>query len=262
LAAQKKDVEISRIGLRDEDLVARGVKVPTSEKERIEALVVINTLTLRAEVEAAKSQLDSAETQLSSIREMLDKLWLRAPSDGVVGALYVERGEHLTQNAKVMTLMDTKEVYAVFPVQESDSNRIREGMHVDITVDAFRDRFFSSAISQIAPIIDSQTGSVTVKAIMPNKANQLRPGLFIRARINLGTSRDIVKLPDSAIIQKRGSLAKVFTVVNGKAFMKEVHLGEELEGAHIVEKGIRPGEIIIDSPSPLLREGEDVEIKE
>jgi RND family efflux transporter MFP subunit len=259
LAAQKKDVEIQLVGMRDDDLAARGLSVPRSEKERRDAIVFINTQTLRAEVDAARSQLESVKMELDSVNAMMSELELRAPSPGIVGALYAEKGEHLQQNAKVLTMMNTDAVYAVFPVQEADAAQIRNGMRVDISVDAFKGSAIAAKIDLVSPIIDSQTGAVTVKALMNNPSMRFRPGMFARARIDLGAPREVVKLPSSAIAQKKGTGAKVFAVVNGKAFVKQVELGKELDGAFIVEKGLRQGEMVIDSPSPLLKEGEDVE---
>ncbi len=259
LEAQRKDIEILRIGLRDEDLVAHGVVAPTQENERREAIVLLNTQTLEAEVEVARSQVDSARMDLEAVTAMRGELELRAPSSGIVGAVYAEKGEHLQQNAKVMTLMDTDEVYAVFPVQESDAPRIREGMPVELDIDACKGKQLVAKIDLISPVMDAQTGAVTVKALFRNPAMSLRPGMFVRARIDLGAARDVVKLPASAIAQKKGNDARIFAVVNGRAFLKRIQLGRELDGTFIVEKGLLPGEIVVDSPSPLLKEGEDVE---
>jgi len=259
LAAQKKDLEIQEIGLRDEDLAARGLAAPRSEEGRREAMLLLNTQTLIAEEEVARSRLDSAKTDLDSVVAMIGELELRAPSSGIVGALYAEKGEQLQQNAKVMTLMNTDAVYAVFPVQESDASRIAEGMPVNLSIDAFEGRSFVAKIDRISPIVDAQTGAVMVKALMRNPSMRLRPGMFARARIDLCPPREVVKLPASAIAQKKGTEAKIFALVNGRAFLKELELGGEECGVFIVERGLRQGEIVIDSPSPLLKEGEDVE---
>ena len=261
LSAQNKDMEILQIGLRDEDLAIGGQAVPSSEKSRLAAIVQLNTRTLRAEVDVARSQVDSASMDLASVVELTGELELRAPSAGIVGALYAERGEHLQQNAKVMTLMDIDAVYAVFPVQEVDASRVRVGMPVSLGIDAYPGRLFAAKIDLISPVLDSQTGAVTVKALMRNPALLLSPGMFARARVDLGNSRDVVELPASVFAEKKGATAKIFAVVNGRAFLKELTLGREQGGAFIVEKGLRPGEIVIDSPSPLLKEGEDVSIE-
>ena len=259
LEAQRKDIEILMIGLRDDDLLSHGVAVPTQERERREAIVLLNTQTLSVEVELARSQVDSARMDLEAVTAMRGELELRAPSSGIVGAVYAEKGEHLQQNAKVMTLMNTDQIYAVFPIQESDAPMIREGMSVELDIDAYKGKDLVAKIDLISPVMDAQTGAVTVKALFHNPAMRLRPGMFVRARIDLGALRDIVKLPASAIAQKKGNDAKIFAIVNGRAFLKRIELGRELDGAFIVEKGLLPGEIVIDSPSPLLKEGEDVE---
>jgi RND family efflux transporter MFP subunit len=261
LAAQKIDADIQHIGLRDEDLAARGMLEPKSDKERKEAIARLGTQTLKAEADAAKSQLEGALMDLASAIALTGELTLRAPDFGIVGALYAEKGEHVQQNAKVMTLMETDVVYAVFPVQESEALYIKEGMAVEASVDALKGENIAAKISMISPVIDAQTGAVTVKALIRNPAMRLRPGMFARLRIDLGAPRDVIKIPASSIAQKKGTIAKVFAVVNGKAFVKQVELGKELDGAFIVEKGLRPSEILIDAPSPLLKEGEDVEIE-
>ena len=68
-----------------------------------------------------------------------------------------------------------------------------------------------------------------------------------------------VLLPITAISQKTGGRGKIFTIVNGRAFQKDVMIGEESEGKVEILQGLSKGEIIIDSPSPLMKEGEAVE---
>jgi RND family efflux transporter MFP subunit len=259
LAASEKDVEMQLVGMRDADLAARGRLAPKTENEKREAIVILNTESLSAEVDAARSQLDSAEMELGAVIAMMSELELKAPSSGIVGALYAGKGEHMQQNAKVMTLMSTDAVYAVFPIQESDAALMREGMGVEVGIDALKGENMSAKIDLVSPIIDSQTGAVAVKALMRNPSMRLRPGMFVRCRIDVGAPREVVKLPASAIAQKKGTSAKAFAVVNGKAFVKQVELGEEEGGSFIIEEGLRQGEMVIDSPSPLLKEGEDVE---
>ena len=66
-------------------------------------------------------------------------------------------------------------------------------------------------------------------------------------------------VPSSAIAERRGRSARVYAVVNRRVFAKEALLGEETAGGWIVERGLAAGERLVDSPSLLLREGEEVE---
>jgi RND family efflux transporter MFP subunit len=255
----EKDLEIRRIGLRDADIVSRGLTVPRDEAARRRMLVQIGTQTLAAETEVAKARADCAAVELGAAEQLLAEQDIRAPLSGIVGARYVEAGEHAAADARLFTLISTGEVYAVFPVPEADAQRVVAGAPVDVSLDALGGAPFRARVALISPLIDPQAGTVTVKAILANPSMRMKPGMFARVRLVYGSPRKVVVIPASAIAQKKGNTARVFTVVNRRVFAKEATLGRELSGSWTVEEGLRPGERLVDSPSLLLREGEEVE---
>jgi RND family efflux transporter MFP subunit len=256
----EKDLASKRIGLRDEDLARAGFKPAASERERIRQLVELNTKTLRADVAVARSRVDSAERDLEAAQELLRQLELRAPADGIVGAKYVEQGEYAVKNTKLLTLIDTKSVYASLSIQESEMPLLREGLPARIVVEAVSNRPLVGRVESISPIADPQTGAFVVKAAVANAGGGLRPGMFVRATIAYGAPQGVLVLPERCIVQKKGSQSQVFAVVNGKAFMKTIALGKDLGGSFVVESGLSAGDAVIDGPPPMLREGMDVEI--
>lgn len=258
--SSEKGLEIMRIGLRDEDLLSRGRTVPQNGADRSRAFVILNTETLRAEVEAARSRVEAAEMELESVDQLIGELSILAPDDGIIGARYVELGERVQANAKVATLIQTSSLYAVFPLREEEASRVVEGMQVEVVLDAFPDRTYAARIEIVSPTIDPQSGSVTVKAALQNPGMKLRPGMFARVKVRIGAPQTVIRIPETAIAQKNGQKARVFTVVLGKAFAKEIDLGLSEDGFYVVERGLKAGDVVIDSPSPLLKEGEDVEI--
>jgi len=126
-------------------------------------------------------------------------------------------------------------------------------------VDALGSTAFRARVALVSPVIDPQAGTVTVKALLANPSMRMKPGMFARVKLVYGTPRRVVVIPTSAIAQKKGSSAKVFTVVNRRVFVREAKLGKEVGGSWTVEEGLRPGERLVDSPSLLLKEGEEVE---
>ena len=255
----EKDLEIRRIGLRDADIISRGLAVPRDEAARRRLLVQIGTQTIAAETEVARARADSAAVELGAAEQLLAELDIRAPLSGIVGARYVEAGEHAAADAKLFTLISTGEVYAVFPVPEAEAQRVALGAAVDVSVDALGGAPFRARVALISPLIDPQAGTVTVKAILANPSMRMKPGMFTRVKLVYGSPRRVVVIPASAIAQKKGNAARVFTVVNRRVFAKEATLGRELGGSWTVEDGLRAGEWLVDSPSLLLREGEEVE---
>ena len=179
--------------------------------------------------------------------------------NGIIGARYVEFGEQVQTQTKLLTIMQTGAIFAVFPVAEQDAGLIAEGMAVDLTLDAFADKHFKASVYLISPVLDAASGTVTVKARMANASGRVKPGMFVRAKLALGLARNLPVLAESAFVRKKGNETKIFTVVNGRILAKDIVVGRNLGGRFAVEKGLTAGELVVDSPSPLLKEGEAVD---
>jgi len=256
-----KDWETKRIGLRDEDLSSYGMSIPVDSNEKTNSLVRLNTLTLQAELESAKTKVEAALTDVASAQTMVDQLTVSASMDGIVGAKYVEAGEHLQAGTKLVTLIDTQTVYAVFPLQEDDAVAVSEGMSTDVVLDAFPGKVYSGRVELVSPLIDAQSGSVSVKVRLNNPGSRFKPGMFARVRVHLGAPSPTLLLPESAVVQKKGNRARIFTVVNGRVFGKDVDLGKDQGGRYLVLTGAQEKDLVIDSPSPLLKEGEEIDVQ-
>jgi RND family efflux transporter MFP subunit len=173
---------------------------------------------------------------------------------------YLEKGERIQADAKLFTIIDISRVFAVFPIEESDAALLTEGMKVEVTVDALKDQAFEAKIYLISPLIDPQTGNVTVKAIMDNPGLKLKPGMFLRAKVISGQPRNAILLPKTVLTNKKGKEAEVFAVSQGRIFLKKLTVGVEKEDMVEILQGVNEGETIVNSPSPILKEGQEVEI--
>jgi RND family efflux transporter MFP subunit len=254
-----KNIEMQKIGLRDEDIRAAGLAVPGAESERLRVLQTVNTQTLGAEVKVAMASLDASLTELEAVNQLLADTVIRSPVTGLVGMRYLELGERVQPDAKLFTVLDTARVYAVFPVAEHEGVFITEGMKVEITVDALGQTALFGTIALVSPLVDPQTGNLTVKALLPNKNLALKPGMFARARVICGRPRAALLVPKTALVKKEGTHGELFTVVRQRVCLNKVELGVEKESLVEVTAGLAEGNAVIDSPSPLLKEGQDVE---
>jgi RND family efflux transporter MFP subunit len=253
-----KDLEIKRIGLRDNDLRSVGKVVPVDRDSRLMAIVELNTATLRAELDGAESRLEQAEAELAACKALIGEMTVKAPQAGIIGARNVSAGEFVQTAAKLVTIIDTQTVQVVFPVPEKEAVKLRSGMRAVVALDAWPDRSFEASIDQLSPLIDTQSGAVTVKALLPNPKGQIKPGMFARVSVVTGEALCRVVLPESCIVRKEGERAWVFTVTNGRVFTREIRLERDLGGQWMVGEGLKTGEVLVDSPSPLLREGMEV----
>jgi RND family efflux transporter MFP subunit len=217
--------------------------------------VELNTLTLKAEVEVARAQLESARKELASAEELLKELRLRSPLKGIVGTIYVEIGERVEAGTKVFTLFESGDMYVVFPVQEEQVVALRRGMRAEVAIDTFPGRSFEAAISIVSPVVDPQSGNVMVRAILQTGTEELRPGMFARVTLHTGKAVQRILLPTSALVQSEGDSGSVLVVQGGRVFRRKLRLGVEREGKIEVLEGLKPGEEVVSTPSPLLQEG-------
>ena len=253
----EKELEIRKIGCRDQDLVKAGFPVPLDENERIQALVSLMTASLRAELDAANARLEAAEKELTSARIALAELSVSSPASGVVGARYLEEGERIRAQDKILSLIDTASLYAIFPVREKDALRIEKGMRASVLIDGTGETH-DGTVDLIYPQADSQSMSFLVRVLLETGDNRLKPGMFARITVIAGLPKKVICIPETAIFNQKNGEGSVF-VINGSVLAERkitaglVH-GEERE----ITAGLVPGEMVVARPDSDLREGTNV----
>jgi len=261
----ERELEIRRIGSRDQDLTRAGISVPADETERLNALVHLMTSSLRAEKEAAYARLEAAEKELSSANIALSELTIRSPASGVIGARYLEEGERVRPQDKIISLMDINSLYAIFPVREKDALRIERGMTASVLIDGAGETR-NGAVDLVYPQADSQSLSFIVRVLLQNtelhNENFLKPGMFARVVITLGPPKNALFIPETSIFNLNNNEGNVF-VVNGSVLsQRKVTLGASHGDEYEVLNGLTINELIVIRPDSDLREGINVSVFE
>ncbi len=106
--------------------------------------------------------------------------------------------------------------------------------------------------------VDPETGSVSLRATIPNPDHTLLPGMFVNLTLNAGTLNDIMLLPQEAVLRD-GQGAYVLTVdAEGKVGRVAVHTRGTRAGQWIVDGGLEDGQTIIVSGLQHTRPGGNV----
>ncbi|MCL2800484.1 MAG: efflux RND transporter periplasmic adaptor subunit [Treponema sp.] len=261
----ERELEIRKIGSRDQDLIRAGIAVPVNETERQNALIHLMTSSLRAELEAAHARLEAAEKELTSARIALAELTMRSPSSGIVGARYLEEGERVRPQDKILSLIDIASLYAIFPVREKDALRIEKGMTASVLIDGTGETR-DGIVDLVYPQADSQSLSFLVRVLLLNvnvsDANKLKPGMFARVTVNLGQPETALFIPESSIYNQKNNEGSVF-VINGRVLAeRKVTLGSSYGDEREIISGLNAGEVVVLRPNMDLREGTSVTVTE
>jgi multidrug efflux pump subunit AcrA (membrane-fusion protein) len=266
LRLMEKDLEIRRIGFRNQDLTAAGLPLPKNAGEQRRLYIVLATATLRAEFQAAQASLQAAAKELESARLAESELVLKSSMAGTVGALYMEVGERVKREDKILTLMDTESLYGVFPVREEDALRLEKGMAATVSLDGTGGTY-GGAVDLVAPIADSQSFTFSVRVLLSPESiaggrGLPKPGMFARVAITLGPPRKVLVVPDAAIVNKKDNQGVVFVINGNTVHEREIRFGASLGEDREIETGLVPGDLVVARPDGGLRDGVYVSVAE
>jgi RND family efflux transporter, MFP subunit len=255
----KNQRETAMLGLRDSDLLANGMTPSTNPETRKKQLIALNSLEIDAEIDSAQAKLKNAYNSLSSVSKLIEELTIRSPVSGILGAKYFESGEFVKQNEKLFTIIDISKVTAVFSIQEQDVVYFSVGSQLSLDIQAL-DRKIQAKITEISPMADPQSGNFTIKADIVNRAEKIKPGMFVKCLIPKKENEMILCLPASAIVKKSGEKCYAYCVVGSLVVCKEVSVRAIKDGNAWIDSGLAEKDSIVDSPSPFLKEGTNVKI--
>lgn len=227
------------------------------EYNRAVQLLQIGAGTQQA-VDQLKAQLDAAKSQYDNL---LGNTVLRSPITGVVTARNYDPGD-MTGSLPVLTVGQLAPVVKVMiNVSENDLATLRQGQPVDVTFDAYPGETFSGKVQRIYPTVDTATRTFEVEVRIANATEKLKPGMFARVSIDLGTQQNVV-VPDRAVVKQTGSGNKYVYVLNGNTVSFErVELGQRLDNAYELLSGIEDGDTVVITGQTRLADGVKVEVK-
>lgn len=137
----------------------------------------------------ARAQLAQAQAQLVNAKNNLSYTRVTSPSDGVVGSIPYRVGSLVSPSVEnpLTTVADISKMYAYFSMTERQLlSQIREGGSTqqilekmpDVQLQLIDGTIYadSGRVETISGVIEQTTGSVTMRALFPNKHNILRSG--------------------------------------------------------------------------------------
>src|SRR5688572_26737874 len=174
-----------------------------SETERDTA--VANARIARASVEQGKGQLAQARASLEQARTNLRYTDILSPTDGVVISRAVNVGQTVAASLSAPVIFtiaqDLKKMEVHTNVAESDIGRLKPGMRVSFTVDAYPGEPFRGAIRDIRNAAQVVQNVVTYDAVIDvaNPELKLKPGMTATVSIVTDRRRDVLTVPNTAL---------------------------------------------------------------
>lgn len=225
---------------------------------RANSLARSGNVTERARDEAStNAETTRAALELAKVR--FDKHTIRAPFAGTAGIRKVSPGAYVDAGQAIVNLEKIDTLKIDFKLPELNLSQVKTGQTVDITVDALPGRSFTGTIYAIDPHIDINGRALSIRARLENPELILRPGLFARIRVKGQTKRNVLVVPEAAIVP-RGQDKIVYLVQNGQALETKVELGARNKGLVEVLSGLTEDAMVVVAGQQKLRHGSPVEV--
>jgi RND family efflux transporter MFP subunit len=155
-----------------------------------------------AQVAQKEAALKAAELRLSYTR--VQAFWEDGDQTRVVGERFVDEGALLQANQPIVSVLENKPLTAVVYVVEKDYPKVSVGQRAVITTDAYPDKTFTGDIVRIAPLLVESSRQARVELEIPNTEELLRPGMFVRARIEFASHDNATIVPLAALVRRNG----------------------------------------------------------
>jgi membrane fusion protein, multidrug efflux system len=238
------------------------------EKERADSLLKTGGITdkdhLAAQVglQVAQAALAQSKAEVAISAQQHARCLIKAPFAGHVAKRLADPGALLSTGAPVFTLVDDSVIEFRGSLPSADYGRARVDDPVEIEIDTLSGLHSKARIARVAPLVDERTRSFEVVAEMPGQ-KALAGGLFARARIHVGTVKDAVVVPPTALMRDgaQPERADVFVVRRGKAERVTVTLGVEQADRIQVTRGLAAGDVVVLDPPTALGAGMLVDVQ-
>ena len=214
---------------------------------------------------ASKSEYDgrklSYDVAKSAYNNLVENTTLVSPVSGIVSARNFDVGD-MASGQPVLVVEQIRPVKIMINVSESLFSKIKRGMKVYVTLDAYGDERFDGRISRIYPTINNSTRTFQVEVSLPNNDERVRPGMFARVTLPYATASRVV-ISDRAVNKLMGSgdrYVYVYNPADSTVRYSKVELGRRLDTEFELFSGVKSGEIVVTKGHMGLTNGSKVEL--
>jgi RND family efflux transporter MFP subunit len=270
----KAELEVAQASLEDSQ---NALLLAEREHERVKALFE-KQIASAAELDRVEAEFKTAESQhrvsLAQIKQKEAALkaaevrlsytniratWNRGEEIRVIGERFVDEGALLRANEPIVSVLDIDTLVAVIQVIERDYPRVHEGQRAVVTTDLFPEREFEANVTRVSPILKEAARQAEVRVEVPNHDRLLKPGMFVRVKIEFSKKEGAPSVPLSSLVQRNGEQGLFLIEDDGRrARFVPVRVGLVHEGrAEILDPSLSGmvvilGQHLLEDGSPVI----------
>jgi multidrug efflux system membrane fusion protein len=206
--------------------------------------------TRRNAVDVAQAQVQQREAAVQTAKLNLEYCSVRSPIDGRTGQRLIDVGNIVEANTtELLTIQRLDPIYADFTITQDDLTQVQmnmknESLKAEVRLpDEPEGR--TGELTFLDNSVQDKTGTVKLRATVPNQDHHFWPGRFVKVRLILNVLRDAVLVASSAPQQSANGTFVYIVKQDSTAETRPVKVGQQQGDFVVIEEGIKPGEQVV-----------------
>jgi len=225
--------------------------------------------------ESTGHSLEQAKSMYEQAKELYENSFVKAPFDGVVAAIYVEKNQSINIGQPVVQIISPSKMKSKIYLTGEDVQNVKAGQRVVIKFPTIPGAEFNGRVDKINTSIDQTSKSMEVEIVILTKDLRIKSGLFGEFLIETKNIANSLVVPEVALIPQteikidretglQNTFKKyyLFIIEKNKAKMKEVKTGIANNGQIEITNGLSIGDSVIIVGQNIVKEGQTVNVIE
>jgi multidrug efflux system membrane fusion protein len=225
--------------------------------------------TQRALIAQLTAQVKGDEAAVDNARTQLDYTSIRSPINGRTGIRLVDPGNnvHASDTTGIVVVTQLQPISVIFSLPEEVFTQLNDALQrgtvaVTALARAGREELDRGTVALIDNQIDQTTGTIRVKATLPNARRRLWPGAFVTMQVLAQMRQHVLTIPASALQRGPEGLFTYVIQPDSTITVAPLQAGEQTGDVVIVEKGLQAGDRVVSSNQYRLQPGSRIRANE
>jgi membrane fusion protein (multidrug efflux system) len=219
---------------------------------------LVNTQAIsKSDFDTARYTYQSNKAEVEQSQSEFDKTIIKAPFDGILGLSDIAVGDYISQSDTIVNIQQLDPMYVDFTIPEKFIRTIKHGLKVTIVPNSYPNKKFDGEVYAYDSNINTDTGTLEVRATVPNHEYLLLPGNFVEVTLYTKDSKQVLTIPQTAV-NYSATGDYVYRVINNKAVKSVITLGPQIGQSLIVKTGLSANDTVISAGTNKVHNGSDV----
>ncbi len=185
----------------------------------------------------------------------LSRFEVRAPFAGTIESRSYARSERVAIGDSLFVLADTRSLYVAADIRENDwpAIALKSGETISVSIPAVPDQEFTAVVSYVGREVSVETNSIPLVALIENREGSLRPGMFVRVIVPVGTPREALAVRPQSILRHEDQDFVFVTFADDSFQQVDVTTGVASEHWVEITGGLHSGQSVVTDGAFLLK---------